>query len=238
MKVAVGIAFHNRIEKLTRLLKSIKENKTYTIDTYVICDNIEDFNNSTKLIKKYNNSTLLNKEALYVVKKWNWFYKSLVNQDYIGYINLVDDVELYPNTIEKAIKCLLTNYPDTDGIVGFNQECPGHPEYTFQPTGQTLVGNKFLRRYNEEDIDYQVCCPYYQQWMQDVETFQFADKLGKFKFCKEATLKHFHPCFIKLELDETHNLIRGKMLREEKKIYIERQKVGLIWGESWKKLIL
>ena len=69
--------------------------------------------------------------------------------------------------------------------------------------------------------------------MQDVETFQYADKLGKFKFCKEATLKHYHPAFCKNELDETHNLIRGKMLREEKKIFLDRQKRSVIWGESW-----
>ena len=232
MKIAIGIAYHNRFNKLIRLLTSIKKNKIkdIEIDSFVLCDNEEDFircikSELTPAVYKFS-------EAPYVVRKWNYFYKDIHNKKYMGYINLVDDVELKEDTIEKAINCLLTNYPDTDGIIGFNQECPGHPEYTFQPSGQTLIGCKFLERYKE--VDHQVCCPYYTQWFQDNETYQYAVKLGKFKFCKETTLIHHHPAFIKEEMDNTHSLIRGKILNEDRKIYIKRQKANLIWGDSWK----
>jgi hypothetical protein len=230
MKIAIGIAFHNRINKLERLLKSI--NNRNNVYIFILCDNEIDYDNVTHLIKNCPATILLNKEAQYVVKKWNWFYRNTINLDYIGFLNLVDDVELKEDTIEQAINYFLTNYPDTDGIIGFNQECPNHPEYTFQPTGQTLIGSKFLKRYKE--VDYQVCCPAYQQWYQDNETFQYAVKLGKFKFCKKATLLHYHPAFIKEEMDNTHFLIRIKILNEDRKIYMDRQSEGLIWGDSWK----
>jgi len=231
MKIHIGIAYHNRLNKLIRLLKSINNSKVKEIEilTYVICDNEKDFVECIK--NDLNFKVFYYPEAPYVVKKWNSFYKETYDINSIGWLNLVDDVELDENCIQLAVNNLLSNYPDSDGVIGINQICPNHPEYTFQPSGQILIGRKFLERYKE--VEYQVCAKEYLQWRQDLETYEYSNTLGKFILGTNALIKHYHPSFIKKELDNTHFLIRGDIINKDRKIYNERQKRGLIWGQNF-----
>ena len=82
-----------------------------------------------------------------------------ISREWDGFIGLCDDVELLPNTLEKAVLLHNQKFFDTDGVVGFAQDCPGYPRYTFKWFGQTLIGRKFVERYR--DANYQICCPDY-----------------------------------------------------------------------------
>jgi hypothetical protein len=235
-KLYIGIATYKRPQKLERLLKSIFEStgENYNLETYTMC---EETDKETELFLEnhYISNTCIrssnNKE--YVISHWNRFYKEIVplmnELDFT--LTLVDDVELYPKCIENAIKCMETNYPDGDGIIGLSQECPGHPEYTWKPYGQIMVGRKFLERY--KDVNYQFCCPNYSHFFQDEEMYNFSKGLNRFTLCDNAILKHYHPAFVKKEIDDTHYITRKGIFQEDRKIFNKRQLQGLIWGKTW-----
>jgi hypothetical protein len=49
-------------------------------------------------------------------------------------------------------------------------------------------------------------------------------------------LKHYHPAFVKEEMDETHPIVRGKVKGEDDTIYRERRAKNLVWGQTWQTL--
>jgi glycosyltransferase involved in cell wall biosynthesis len=235
MHVSIVIPTFQRIKKLTRCLEAILQ-QTYTdFDINVFCDNGD--TDTDKYIKenystKYDNikSKVMEGKNL-VIGCWNSFLKeALANNTFKeGFIGLCDDTELYPDCLEKAVACHKENFPDTDGVVGISQECPGHPEYTWKPYGQTLMGRKFIERYP----DGQVCCVDYKFLYQDEEMHNFASSINKFVHCKEAILKHYHPAFCREEHDSTHEKSRGMNLGIDRMTYTKRKAQGLVWGKSF-----
>lgn len=241
MKLLIGIATYKRPKKLIRLIKSLN-NQTYKdFRLYIISDN-NDFD-SANIVQTHevydvmNTSWIVQNDSKhhYVIGAWNRVIKENINRDdWDGFIGLCDDVELRPNALEEIINYHQKCFPDTDGVCGFNQECPGHLEYTFKWFGQTLMGRKFVERY--KDVDYQICCPYYTWSHQDEEMFQFASSLNKFRNCETAILQHYHPCFIKQEIDETHNILRqgnNSIRNKDLTLFKKRQEENKIWGKTW-----
>lgn len=232
MKILITIPTYKRIKKLERCLYSILMNSYQDFKILVIADN-KDI--ETKKFIQYLNhpkiQCIMNDKHLYVIGSWNRFFRENYNKAWDIFSNLVDDVELFPDCIQNAINCMKLNFPDLDGIVGLSQRCPGDPKPHGTPYGQILIGKKFVERYKA--VNYQVCCPDYTHFKQDYELWLFATSLNKFVHCKEALLKHYHPCFIKEEVDETHFIVRGDIIKEDRKIYNLRKERGLIWGKTW-----
>lgn len=232
MRVAVVIPTFNRLNKLERCLNSLEKQTYKSFDTYIYCDN-----NDKKTFNFLENSrwadfVSINTRQEFVIGSWNRFLREEFFQDnYDIMMWCVDDVECYHTTLEKAVACMITNFPDTDGVVGINQECPGHPSYTFKWYGQVLLGRKFIERYKQ--VNYQVCCPDYHHFYQDEEMWEYANSVGKFINCPEAILKHYHPGFIKSELDSTHPLVRGVVMQEDKAIRNIRLMKGYTWGKDF-----
>lgn len=240
MKIAVAIPTFQRPKKLKRLLDSL-ETQTYK-DFHVIIFYDNNDHETCSYIKTlhYNFyiSHVINDKQEFVIGSWNKVFKEIVNKhDFVGNFVfdcvqwLVDDVELTPNFLEQAVACLKAYYPDTDGVIGTAQLCPGREDYTFKWYGQPLIGRKFIERY--KDVDYKVCCPQYSHFFQDEEMWLYAKSLNKFENCEEAVLYHYHPAFKPEEMDSTHPIVRGKLMRQDRAIFDERQKRGLIWGKSW-----
>lgn len=228
MKISIVIPTYQRIEKLKRLLNSIKESKTqhsYTIT--IIADNNDI--STKKAFPEYE--VWINDKQEFVIGSWNKFFKNEFYRDWDAVLWLVDDTEIYPDLIEKAANKMLEKFSDLDGIIGLAQECPGHPEYTYKEYGQLLIGKKFVERYQR--VGYTVSCPDYFHFYQDEELWMYASSLNKFYFCKEAILKHYHPAFIKDEIDTTHPIVRNKIIREDKNTYLIRRTKKLIWGHTW-----
>ena len=239
MKIAVVIPTFERAYKLNRLLDSLDKQTFKDFDVHIYHDN-RDYETATMVDRAKHDSyriiQLVNGQQEFVIGSWNKFFKSMFDEysilNYQAVQWLVDDVALYPDFLEKAVGALYEHFPDTDGVIGTRQECPGYSNYTFKWFGQSLLGRKFIERY--KDVDYQVCCPYYKHFYQDEEMWQFACSLEKFRNCPEALLKHYHPAFDKAELDSTHPLVRGTVMGEDRAIYAERKRLNLVWGQSWK----
>lgn len=232
MKIAIVTPTFKRIEKLERLLKSLKQSIYKNFDHIIYCDN-NDIETSRYFQDKFNSINIgwfVNNKQEFVIGSWNKAFKEFHNQ-YDAFLWLVDDTEIYPDTINELVKCFQLNFPDLDGIVGLKQICPGHLGYTFKWYGQILIGKKFIERY--KDVGYKVCCVDYQFMYQDEELYNHATSLAKFKICPTAIIKHYHPAFIKEEMDETHYLSRGTNKTRDTETYVKRKQRGLVWGNSW-----
>ena len=226
-KVKIGIATYNRVKKLERLLASIK-NQTLSSKHFDVTI-LYDYDDAPTVWFLQNNKELNSicfHQKAFVIEKWNTFHEQSGG---MAHATLVDDVELDVHCLEKAVNTLLDNYPDYDGVIGLSQECPGQPNYKFQPTGQILVGSKFLDRYPQRHI----CCPKYVQWYQDEELLTFATELGKFKLCSEAKMIHYHPAYVKGEMDSTHPLSRNEIYLKDTKLHNVRKLSGKIWGKTF-----
>lgn len=239
MRLLIGIATYKRIEKLKRLLHSLKNQTYQDFIIHIVCDN-KDQETANYLLGLYEHraghiSLSINDSHKFVVGAWNYVVRNYINTfvDFDGFIGLVDDVELRPNALEEIVKCHKDNFPDTDGVVGFNQKCYGHSSYTFKWFGQTLIGKKFIERY--ENVDYLYYAPMYKHFYADEELWHYASSLKKFVNCEHAILDHDHPSFTGT-VDETHNIIRkGEFSPKEHdmKLWKERQEKGYIWGLNW-----
>lgn len=230
--IAIVIPTYKRIEKLDRCIESIFKSTWEVLNVFVYADN-QDTQTKDFLALKYPFDVFckVNLEHKYVIGGWNDFTKTLFNADWQIMMWCVDDVELYPDCLEKAVQAMHEHFPDYDGVVGISQECPGHEEYTYKPYGQVLLGKKFIERYKE--ANYAVCCPAYTHFFQDEEMWQYATSINKFYHCKEALLKHYHPAFIKSEMDATHPIVRGAVFQRDRQIFAQRQSQNLIWGKTW-----
>ena len=234
MKLLIGIATYQRTKKLQRLLLSLHNSTYKNFDIEIVADN-NDLNTSNEI--KYLNADMVVKvqpEHKYVIGAWNRIVQENIHKKWDGFIGLCDDVELKPDALQNIVNMHGRTFPDTDGVLGFKQECPGHPEYSFKWFGQTLMGRKFVERY--KDANYQICCPDYRHFCQDSEMGEYAHSLNKFFACEEAVLQHYHPCFVKEEIDNTHNLIRlGKYSpkNHDYKMQKIRKNSGFLWGKNF-----
>ena len=234
MHLSIVIPTFQRHKKLKRCIDSILCQTHQDFKIYVMCDNndVESFEyieTEYKGIDKVFPIIILDHQ--YVMGCWNLFTRDSQGNENIkdAMLGLCDDVELYPECLENAVKCFKENYKDTNGIVGLSQVCPGHSEYTYKPFGQTLIGKQFIERYP----DRQIACPDYTFLYQDEEMFEYASSLNKFIHCKDAILKHYHPGFCREEMDETHKVSRGDTKNKDILTHLKRKSQGLIWGKSW-----
>ena len=192
--------------------------------------------NTSYWVKKmgYNIVVENQKDKSYIIGAWNRIVKDyFVPCEFDAFLGLVDDVYLNEGALDAAVQCMGEKFPDLDGVIGFNQTCVGHSNYTFKEFGQCLFGRKFIERY--KPVNYQICCPAYSHFYQDEEMYKYASNMGKFHFCKEATLDHNHPSFTG-DVDETHNLTRfspSSPKSKDDKMYKYRKEIGLVWGQSW-----
>lgn len=231
--ILVGISTYNRPKKLVRLLSSLQIQTYKDFHTMIVFDNMDyDSQDALLSVNLPIRRMVVNDEQGFVIGCWNLIHEELYG-DYNAHLMLVDDVELHPTCIGEAVRCMQEHFPDTDGIIGITQQCPGHPEYTWKEFGQVLIGRKFIERF--EEVDYKVHCPKYLHFYQDEELWMYAKKLDKFKLCPTAVLDHFHPSYIREEMDVTHNVTRGKgqVLNTDKKLFLERRSKNLLWGESF-----
>lgn len=232
MKIAIVIPTYKRINKLKRCLESIY-NQTYKeFDIFVYCDN-NDSETYSWLIENHLDKVKvnINRTQEFVIGSWNKFFSSEHLKFYDAVAWIVDDVELYPDYLERLVADMNRLFPDLDGVIGATQVCPGRKEYTYKPYGQVLIGKKFIERYKE--INYQVCCPDFNHFWQDCEMWEYATSLNKFYHSQGAVLKHYHPAFLSNEMDETHPLVRGKIKSQDDETYKKRKKLNLIWGREF-----
>lgn len=132
-----------------------------------------------------------------------------------------DDMEFFPNTISRAVEALYKNFPDTDGVVGINTV-----NFEANDTSIMLIGDKFTHRFPSRMIYF----PEYRHFGADTELGEFAKRTGRFVFCPEAQVKHFHPVSGE-SVDETH-LHARRYLDVDLRLLKDRQEKSLAWGKA------
>jgi len=231
MKALIGIATYKRPEKLKRLLLSLKRQTYQNYQICVVFDN-NDNDSMLEIAKEFGDIKayfVVSPTQLYVIGCWNYMHRL---KGYDAHLMLCDDVELYDNCLETALRTL-KNAGD-DSVIGLTQKCPGISNYSYKPYGQTLMGRTFIDRY--KDVNHQVCCPYYTHFYQDQEMWEYAIKNELAIHDKDAILNHYHPAFKKEEMDETHHIVRvPDIFIVDRLLFNKRQSEGKLWGETWEK---
>jgi len=217
MKVEIVIPTYKRRDKLIRLLNSIE--RDVDIVTFVYFDN----NDTTwveiaemfpwvvclPMRKKYQAFGIWNHHLMY------WSTLDIM-------VYLCDDTELYPDTIQNAIKHFEEKFPDTDGVVTFKQE-----NINGSDSAMGCIGRTFSKRYPNR----QCFCPNYVSFYADTEIGDYAKKLGKFHYGEDCLINHYHPVG-GTKPDDTHWIIRGKDKNIDIRVNAQRKQQNLLWGES------
>ena len=236
MKLLIGVATYKRTAKLKRCLDSIfnSSHKDVVVDVVADYQDGPTFDYVSKeYLHKVQNIWVQQKQE-FVIGAWNKVVYRNIQTPWDGFIGLCDDIELAPDALAKAAACHQAAFPDGDGVVGFAQDCPGRPDYTFKWFGQTLMGRKFVERYRQGN--YKICCPDYGHFCQDEEMHTFATSLNKFVNCPEALIHHYHPSFLPEEKDETHDIVRSGPTSPHNPDFAlqgERRIRGFLWGQNF-----
>jgi len=213
-RMTIVIPTRNRMKKLERTLSSIPE--LDYIDISIICDEDEDTYSKLLIHGRKVFVTLVHYQRGAV------YCRNLITQSVQdGVLYATDDIVFQEGSIEHAFECFNKNFPDDDGVVGFVQE--GN---TFHPVGIALVEQKFLQRYPDKKLFYP---GYFHFACQEI--YWLANKFERFVQDPEASVFHYHPCYFKEEMDQTHRDARIKR-REDHNLIKQREKAGLIWGHN------
>ena len=122
----------------------------------------------------------------------------------IGHIiPAADDVEFLPGCIESAEKVLNKN------VVGLNVVNMPHSRYGFM-----LIDREYI---TQNDF----FCPDYKHFFADTEFGGNAERDGRFIFCKEARMNHYHPSATG-KADKTHSEGRNEKLSHDEQVYCRR----------------
>lgn len=123
-----------------------------------------------------------------------------------------DDVEYCPGSIGEAKRELNESF-DNDGIIGFNTINMDSNEDAFM-----LIGRKFFTTRMKGVLWH----PEYLHFYVDTELGDYARSIGRFKFCKTATMINHHPSSGEAA-DETHKLNRTEKCNHDFSIYQRRK---------------
>lgn len=220
--ITIVIPTRNRCAKLTNTLNSIPR-KDF-IDIRIACDGDMDTYNQLSRQKKTDKH--LSKVVFVHGPKGSVFCRNyLIKEVADGILYAVDDIVFDKGSIEEAFRLFNQEFPDDDGIVGFQQK--GAP---FSKTGVALVGQKFLQRYPEKLLFYP---KYFHFACQEIE--RLVDTVEKqrhiFATNDKVSLLHYHPGRFKECLDETHFEVR-RCRKQDRDISMDRRAKKLIWGLS------
>ena len=218
-KIHVVIPTRNRLKKLERALKTIPNfiMGDIPVQIHIVCDGDKQtalhFGNNGKGIK-----VLLIPGHNGAVKCRNYALESITS-GHVVYAT--DDIVFRKNAIENAYRALMNRFPDSDGVIGFHQE--GN---AYHPTGMGLVGEKFLKRYENNHL---FNPKYFHFACQEIHWL--ADKHGKYYLEKNAVIYHYHPQHHREEMDKAHNEARIYRKKDHDLIK-DRLAKGLIWGDN------
>ena len=138
-----------------------------------------------------------------------------------------DDMTFFTNAIDIAMEVMEDNFPDGDGVIGFNQtNLPN-----FCKAGFVLVGRKFIDRFPDSEM----YCPDYSHYFSDPEFMAYAESVGKFVYAEDAKVLHFHPS-VTGKQDETSRHSRTHW-KKDKDTSNKRKDRDLLWGRDFVKVV-
>lgn len=223
-KIDIIVATRNRRDKLINMIKSVwMGNRDHVSIMRIMCDGDHETEDSlvSKIMMNGWNENFGPTEVGWIKHCGSVSCRNLLCERVEdGILYSTDDIIFDPGSIDAAFRLFNRTFPDDDGVVGFVQN------NSFHPTGIALVGQKFLQRYPNKHLFYH---GYYHFAAQEV--YELANKYGKFIQCLDARVFHFHPCFMKDQMDDTHNEARIKK-SSDMNLMCKRKNAGLIWGDD------
>ncbi len=225
-RIDIAIPTLHRPEKLTVCVESILNGRYPNVRVHILWS---DFNEMPRYGKQFrHDARVVTQQTDYskVSTCWNNFVKQS-DADLILF--LCDDCALDIDCLVNASDALYKHFPDGDGLIGLNvtNYPPSWPEAITQ-YGFRLVGKKFHERFPEG----QAYCPEYYRFYVDTEMGMYSKLVGKFAFCEDARMKHFHPNAPGGTLDDTHYANRGEKQKWDIEIWKARQAKGYLWGKD------
>jgi hypothetical protein len=121
--------------------------------------------------------------------------------------DMVPEVKGYDNIIRQNMK---KHYPDTDGVLFFNDGYLGKKLNTL-----SIMGSKYYQRFGY------VYYPGYKSFYCDNEFMDVAEKLGRQTYFDQVIIRHRHFINNAVSMDALYER-NGKYLQEDKKLYDQR----------------
>lgn len=228
MKLDIVIPSYHRLESLDKCIKSIfiaEQNiENQHTEVYVHLYLTDDGDLMHCAVKYRDIANVAVHLCTYRVPDfWN---THLAGTDADMVMTCNDDVEILPDTLNTIINQFQDKYPDFDGVLGLNQA--NLPADQALQSAFTVIGIKYADRFPER----QVFCPAYDRFYGDKELGMYAESIGKFYYCAEAKIHHFHAAFYPERKDATHESVRT-YLDGDKRKWRQRQAKGLLWGKTF-----
>lgn len=224
-KLNVSIPTYRRTDKLLKCLESINIARKVCTDFEI---NINVYFSDQQELESVSQRIGVPGVSLHLLQKefkasvfWNDILRDL-QEDALCY--LTDDVEVNPYCFVEAWNHLVML--DFDGVVGLKIENATDGQPCRAAFG--MLGKEFTRRFP----DSQVFCPEYWCFYLDKELEDFATSIGRFYFCKQARIKHFHPDFVGETPDECHTHHRRNSKKDVSTNMLRRAD-KLLWGQSF-----
>ena len=239
MLLDVVITSHHRTEKLYKLLMSlgrcVLNNGLWDSVSFHI--KITDINDKIDLLDgRYQlPEIVMSRTKFYMIGEK--FRAPSVWNHHLGYMKadvmvyLTDDIEVAEDFLQQIMLQTAIYMPDYDGVIGFNQtNLEGVVRVCKAAFG--AVGRVFAERFPDK----QVFCPDYGHLYIDTELEAAAKHAGRFWWCSEIQLVHYHPAVNPDWYDATHEHIRNMYKAEDIRMWNARKVRNWIWGINFNRL--
>jgi len=220
MKLDICIPTVGRKEKLNKCVNSILQTaKEHTTIKLFFSDEFEYREYRSAFMGIANIQTFL-LNSYRVPNFWNW---CLQNSDAHAMMYLNDDVTVLPDTLDNVEKAFTQLAPDFDAVLGINQV--NLPEGSKLESAFGVIGLEYAKRFKDKNV----WCLDYSRFYADKELMLYARKIGRFYYCPEIQINHYHGSFY--GEDDTHKKVR-QFLSKDKQTFNLRQEKGLLWGDN------
>jgi hypothetical protein len=212
----IAIASYKRVNKLSRLLDSIKKNWAEGVEVFVYFDN-NDYDSFNQLKDKYPWARMeVLTRSYYVFGIWN---KHLRNMTSNSALVLADDTEVL--SLEGIIKQWNEKAHDRDAFMGIQTDAQGEKAHI---ACFGVIGDKFADKFPQR----QCFCPDYLCHWADPELYDFARSINRWRYTDKTLLLHYK----NEHTDDTNKNCAG--IREnDRKIRDVRKIRGLLWGKDF-----
>lgn len=232
MKIDIAIHTYQRVQKLSYCIQSLKNAYIPGIEVYLLVSSLEELGTYTRAYSaiKWIHVELVDYGS--VSAAWNSFVgKSKAD----AVLFLCDDTTLDHNCLSNAVSCMQERFPDNNGVVGLymdNLKNTIHKvwEVNLSEFSFCLIGMEYIK---QAYGNMETFCPEYYRFFVDSELGRYAKLIGKFYWCKDATMQHWHPEAYAGVRDVTHRHTRGFYRLLDGETYDRRNKKGYLWGKNY-----
>jgi glycosyltransferase involved in cell wall biosynthesis len=222
MKFEIIIPTYKRVEKLERLLTSIKKTSGERIgdlNVFIVFDkgDYKGFYRLTKsaTIEGLNVMMSVNPRQELVFGIWNNHLQNRFESDAV--IVLCDDTEFLGKGVEYVMNDFETHCADTDWVMALNQKDSGHC------ASFVVIGKKFAERFTSRMCFY----PYYKVVAGDNELWAFARSVERaYLNTDEVVIAHNHT------QDLTDKEGKSLFANQDRELFKRRVNAGMLWGKN------